>query len=265
MGKAVLTFDQMEIINKKSDTEHSDNDWLIITWSVQDKANVRTDTIPLRNTDNSVILDSGNIIAPVLTEVACNDGDLVSAFFTVVNLGSTDFPEQIDAAGKIAKEVARGMAEAYVQAAEFVVRNSDIPLSQVFADGIEEVRPAIVDAAGTAVDRVIVPAVKFIVDEINILLGHPNCNGLVFYDVAMFGPRAPAADLTTWRTYTASTMTGCGSPAKTSVHFTQQRVLSVPQQFSNDPPLKVSARAAHGQSPAKWLGVGQKIQVLQAL
>ena len=106
MGKAVLTFDQMEIINKKSDTEHSDNDWLIITWSVQDKANVRTDTIPLRNTDNSVILDSGNIIAPVLTEVACNDGDLVSAFFTVVNLGSTDFPEQIDAAGKIAKEVA---------------------------------------------------------------------------------------------------------------------------------------------------------------
>jgi hypothetical protein len=48
MGKCVLHFDQMEIIYKKSDLAHSDNDWLIVHWFVGPKL-AQSHTVPLTN------------------------------------------------------------------------------------------------------------------------------------------------------------------------------------------------------------------------
>ena len=41
MGKCVLNFDQMEILNKKSDTPHSDNDWMNFSFTRADVMLVR--------------------------------------------------------------------------------------------------------------------------------------------------------------------------------------------------------------------------------
>src|SRR5262249_15504557 len=133
MGKCTLTFDQIQIINKRSDTAHADNDWLIVTWFVGPN-NVRTDTVPLRDSKGSVILDTGDTLQPISMDAACGDNDLVSASFVAVNLGSTDFSEQVNAAGEIAKKVSKKIAEVYLKAAElFVQNNPEIPLSQVWA------------------------------------------------------------------------------------------------------------------------------------
>jgi hypothetical protein len=37
MGSCKITFDAIRIINKKSDTDHSDNDWMVALWFVNDK------------------------------------------------------------------------------------------------------------------------------------------------------------------------------------------------------------------------------------
>jgi len=46
MGKCIFSFDKIEILNQKSDTEHSDNDWLSMAWSINEK--VYSKTIPLK-------------------------------------------------------------------------------------------------------------------------------------------------------------------------------------------------------------------------
>ena len=253
MGKCVLNFDQMEILNKKSDTPHSDNDWMIIYWFVSGKL-VRTDRFPLHNTAGSVILDSGNAITPFASEVGCADNELVTATFQVINLGSSDFSKQAEAAEKFAEQAAKDMAEAYVKAAEFVVRNSGIPLSAVYADGIQAVAPAIVSTVGVAFEDVIIPLLNGIVDTVLGLLGKPNCNGDVLHDTAVFLPGQPD-DLTVSQVYTASRVNFCGSPARTSVHLTLQRVVDPPPSFSSSqPPPDVGMAPAKDESLDTWLG-----------
>src|SRR5215470_13446181 len=116
MGRCVLTLDQIQITNQKSDTPHADNDWLIVTWFVGPN-NVQTDKIALRNLDGSVVLWSGNALQPVTLGVHCADGDLVTASFLIVNLGSTDFSDQVAAAGEIGKKISEKIAEIYLKVA----------------------------------------------------------------------------------------------------------------------------------------------------
>jgi hypothetical protein len=253
MGKCVLNFDQMEIQNKKSDTSHSDNDWMIIYWFVNGKL-VRTDRFPLYNTAGSVILDSGNAITPFASEVGCADNELVTATFQVINLGSSPFSKQAEAAEKFAEQAAKDIAEAYVKAAEFVVRNSGIPLSAVYADGIHAVAPAIVSTVGFAFEDAIIPLLNHIVDTVLGLLGKPNCNGDVLHDTAVFLPDQPS-DLTISKPpYIASSVTFCGDPAKTSLQLTLQRIVDPPPSFSSQPPPDVGMVAAKNEPLETWLG-----------
>jgi hypothetical protein len=253
MGKCNLSFDQIEILTKKSDSDHSDNDWLFITWFVKDQL-IRNDKIPLVNQNGSRIIESGDHLLPVSSEVVCEDTDLVTASFVVMNLGSYDWNEQIEAAGKIASKIAEGIAAAYVKAAQFVVANSGLPLAQVFSAGIEAVSPVIVDSVGAFVEDVLVPGFETIVEGVLLILGRPNCNGPVFHDIAVFKPKEPEPALTLWQVYTADSKTGCGSPAKTSVHFTLDRDLDFVPQFPNAPPPQFDLVPSVNESPDNWLG-----------
>ncbi len=251
MGHCLLNFDQIEIITKKSDTHHSDNDWMIIYWFVSGES-VRTEHFPLYNTAGSLILDSGNAITPFSSEVECDDHKLVTATFQIINLGSSPYSKQAEAAEKIAIQVAKILADAYAKAAEFVVRHSGLPLADVFADGIHEVAPAFVSTAGVAFEEVIFPLLNEIVDTVFGLLGRPNCNGDVLHDTAVFLPNQPN-NLTISKVYTASSVTFCGSPAKTGVHLTLQRIVSVPP-FSSQPPPKVDVIPSGNEPPEAWFG-----------
>lgn len=253
MGTCTLTFDQMQILTKKSDSRHSDNDWLIVTWFVGPD-NVRTDKVALRNQAGSVVLDSGDTIQPVSLSVDCEDGDLVTATFEVVNLGSTDFSDQVQAAADIGKGLSEAVATVYVKAAEEVVRYG-VPAGRVFADGIEQVEPAIVSSVGAAWDDVIVPLVEGVIEVLQKLAGRPNCNGDVLHDIVVFMPFEPK-DPQTWThaPYVASTKSGCGSAASTSVVFTRDRVLDNPMHFGNTPPPATETTPVQDGSLADWIG-----------
>jgi len=53
MGRRTLTFDQIEIINKKSAGDLHDNDWLIVNWLVNGVATGDPETL------GPFVLDSG--------------------------------------------------------------------------------------------------------------------------------------------------------------------------------------------------------------
>jgi hypothetical protein len=114
------------------------------------------------------------------------------------------------------------------------------------------VAPAFVSTAGVAFDEVIFPLLNEIVDTLFGLLGRPNCNGDVLHDTAVFLPNQPN-NLTISKIYTASSVSFCGSPARTSVHLTLQRVVSVPP-FSSQPPPKLDVIPSKNESPEVWFG-----------
>ena len=97
MSTCTLTFEQIELLNKKSDTNHADNVWMTVIWSVNGQV-AQADTFPLRNAQGSVVLDSGNSIPRFSRQIACTNNDFVSATFSIVNLGSTNFGQQAEAA-----------------------------------------------------------------------------------------------------------------------------------------------------------------------
>ena len=88
MGKCIFSFDKIEILNQKSDTEHSDNDWLSMAWSINEK--VYGKTIPLRNIAGSQVLHSGDVLSPFQDYVVCANTDTVIVTYTVMNLSSYD-------------------------------------------------------------------------------------------------------------------------------------------------------------------------------
>lgn len=253
MGTCTLTFDQMQILAKKSDSRHSDNDWLIVTWFVGPD-NVRTDTVSLRNQAGSVVLDSGDTIQPVSLSVSCADGDLVTATFQVINLGSTDFSDQEQAVGDIGKKIAEVVAEIYVDAAEEVVRGG-VPAGEVFAAGIEKVKPVIVSSVDAAWGDIIMPLIEDVIGLLQQLAGVPDCNGDVLHDIIAFLPFEPKSPQT-WTTspYVASSKAGCGSAASTSVVVTLDRVLDHPMQFGNNPPPATETVPVQDGSLADWAG-----------
>lgn len=121
MGKCILSFDQIEIVEQKSDGRYSDNDWMIITWFVDDKV-IRTDKFPLLSLNGGVGLKSGDGITPFTSEVDCLDDDIVTAAYNVVNLGSTDLSDQADAAAQIANNVSQALTQAYFKSGRSLSR-----------------------------------------------------------------------------------------------------------------------------------------------
>ena len=256
MGICTLTFDQIQILNKKSDSRHSDNDWLIVTWFVGPNQ-ARTDKIQLRNQNGSVILDTGDTLQPVSLSVDCTDADLVTATFLIVNLGSSDYSDQVAAVGKIAEQVSEKLAAIYVNVAEIVAAGG-LPLGQVFSDGLAAVEPKIVQSVGAAWDDVIVPLVDDVVQFIQVLIGKPNCNGDVLHDIVMFKPDLSYGGFqsTTYTLppYVASSKSGCGSPARTSIVYTLTREGDPVPAFPDTPPPATETAPEQSLSPAPWIG-----------
>src|SRR5438105_3659162 len=177
MGSATLSFDSMVVLNKRSDTHHNDNDWMTIVWYANAN-HVLTQTIPLAKADGDTSLDSGSVIAPFASAVPCADGDVVTATFVVVNLGSSDAAEQRDKAEEIGKSVAKGVADAYVRVAEYFVE-AGVPFGEIFSRGIDELRPVIVQSVGAAYDDIVKPAIEKV---LHLFGAPPDCNGEVLHD-----------------------------------------------------------------------------------
>jgi hypothetical protein len=254
MGKCRLSFDQIELVNKKSDTRHSDNDWMVVSWFVGDKT-VRTDKFPLYNQNGSTVLDSGDAIVPFVSEVDCHDNEAAIAAVQVVNLGSFDPSDQVKAVGDLAESLAQFSAKVYLKEVELYLKYSGYvpgapslpgPLSDILASAVSDITPSIVQAIGTLFEDVIIPLLDDLIGELQVLLGKPNCNGDVLHDVFIFGPDDPIPAVSIDKVYEAAHSTGCGSAARTRVHVTQSRDLDPQMQFSNTPAPSVTVAPSQG-------------------
>jgi hypothetical protein len=253
LGTCTIHFNQIEIINKKSDTAHTDSDWMIVHWFTNSGLK-QSHTFPLTNTAGSTFLNSGQLLQPVSLQMSCPDSELVTVVFQIVNLGSFDAGEQAAAVTKIAQKGAEAFAAVYMEAVQFVVANSGLPLAGVFADGLDELTPAIVDSVGAAFEDVITPVISELADIIAGIFGRPNCNGDVLHDVVFFMPSQPWPPLSLSRVYTASAVSGCGGPAKTAVQLTIERWLDAVPLFPPGPAPKVETSPGIGVSADAWQG-----------
>jgi len=241
MGRCILHFDRIQIQNKKSDSDHSDNDWLSIAWFVDHRDGKPPDTyqqtVSLLNLAGSPVLNTGDVIQPVEQSAPCADGDIVTAYYAITNWGSSDWDKQARAASEVTQALARGVADIYLQVAEVVLQYlpfftsnpGAVAVGDVMARALDKLHVPLLDLLDTAFEKVITPALGAIADEISNLLGHPNCNGEVMHDVAVFVPTT--ADFT--RSSSSRTYEGpqgnsyCGEPPHTQIDLTNNRDLDV--------------------------------------
>lgn len=252
MGTCRLTFDQIRIRAKRSDSNHSDNDWLIATWFVGPNL-VRTDKIALVKPDGSPVLEAGSVIGPLTLGVDANTMDLVTVTYVVVNLGFISLDEQIEAAGKIAAEISEAMTAIYLKAAQIVL-SKVLGEEDIWKTANELLSPVLVDLVGSAWGKVIVPAVQEVVRYFQELLGHPDCNGEVLHDFVVFEPGEPAAPESWSREYSAASPEACGAAPRTDVFYLRERIVEEQPQFPTTPAPATWYEPVHAESRALWKG-----------
>ena len=262
MGSCTLTFEQMQLLNQKSDTDHRDNDWITIIWAINGEV-MPHQTFPLLNDRGDSVLKSGDLIPRFESSVACADNDLVSVTFSIVNLGSTDLKEQPDAANQIAKEIAQKVTEVYIEIAKVVLKSPIsgsmggpilTGLSMLANYALEALGGDIVKGVGLVFDKIIGPLLDDLVDLYSSIIGKPYCNGDILNDTAVFLPGQPDAPITIAKVYTASEASGCGAPAATDVHLTLSRQIEVVPGFASGPAPKVDANGATKKPLDSWIG-----------
>jgi hypothetical protein len=233
MRECVFTFNRIEIVNQKTDTAHSDNDWLSMVWSINDQ--VYSKTIQLVNVGGSAVLHSGDVLRPFQDYVVCQSTDTVMVVYAVINLSSYDRGKQAEAAAEITQGILKVVAPIYLQAAAVVLGVAASgglgapAIIQQIAGGssplLQELSNVAGDLIDTAFNNVVTPLLKDIVEFFARLIGgHPNCNGEVFHDYVIFLPNQPVEDLHISKTYTGpQTNHSCGSPPNTKVDITLHR------------------------------------------
>lgn len=232
MSTCIINFNRIELQKQKSDTEHSDNDWMNIVWAVNGIPD-RVDTFPLVNTAGSTVLKSGAVIPPFSRQLECPMGDLVMATYSIVNLGSTnDIRKQADAAAFIGRNIAQKVADIYLEVAQQVLNSGigtllGVPqaLSSATAELVELFQKEIIKGIGLVFDDILVPILNDIIDIIGVVVGKPNCNGDVLQDTVSFtysGTEGLNRHFT--KTYKADHVSGCGSFAQTKADIFLSRI-----------------------------------------
>jgi len=239
MGTATLSVDQTKILNHKSDAHHADNDWLNLVVAVNNNL-VLNQTSQLVNPkfagqSQLNIFGDGDIANPWGFSVPCADTDTVIASYSIINLSSYDWDQQVSAAGQFTQKIADVVVPIYLQAAAAVLGlvasgGLDAPaIIQQIAEGSDGLLNQLGSAIGGLVDsafqNVIIPGLADIADFVQKLLtGRPDCNGLVLRDYVIFLPNQPANLLHIEKTYEGvQTNSSCGEPPHTFLDINMRR------------------------------------------
>lgn len=235
MGKCILRFSELQILNQKSNSHYSDNDWLSIVWGVNEKV-VSTKTVPLYNRAGSQVLHSGDVIKPYEDYAICEDTDFVTVSYVIVNLGYiSDFAEQAEAASRITGKLLEVITPIYLKAGAAALGSVASLEAPVIAEIIAGAAATLIDKYAHQIGELInqgfeeyvTPAIVEMVEYLTDLFGgEPNCNGEVLHDYVVFKPRhSPIPTVESKEYYSGQSNSSCGDPAHTVVRFSSERDL----------------------------------------
>ncbi len=203
--------DSFDILEQKSDNDHSDSDWLSIAVSIGNAA-AKSDPRPLPPTIINIErnIKTGNTIAGPFKSDAffVQDTDVVIVMLTLTNLGSSLIEDQGREAVKVTNKII-DIAAPIIGAAIGLFYGRPKEGAQIglqVSEGIDK---------GIAV-------LSDVFDFLNIHFGPPNCNGIVMTQTITYlpGEFASASDVAETREQTGPQENDrCGSPPRTRVNF----------------------------------------------
>jgi hypothetical protein len=241
MGQCVFNALQTTIVNGRSATGYADNDWVTLVATVNGQT-VVNQAFPLHNPkfygqaqDN--IFTGGDVALPFGTSVQCADTDTVICFFTVFNLSSLSWGDQVSAAATTVQNIGDEIAKIYFEAAQIALNLAvDVTLPGVnvaVASATDELLDKLGGVIGSLIDGfisgTIIPGLADLANFFQNAFGEPDCNGLVLSDYVIYLPHQPRQGLFIPQDYKgASGGDRCGRGPETKMNIVVSRELDDP-------------------------------------
>lgn len=252
MGTCRFSLDEVTILNHRSDSDHSDNDWVTWFWWVDDVA-LPARTAPLRTDDGSAVLWDGAVIHGLADEVTCRDTDWVALLWVIVNMSSIDAPAQQAAVDQLSARVSAGVQPDYAALAAQA-------LGYVTAGPLGPALQGTVDAFTGAIDGALTKAVGDAITGVlagiaSIVEGQPDCNGEIARGAWNFASGQAFRMTETTQIEGPRGGDACGLPPHTKVSITATReVTDVTTDHPGDATAHISVAhdrrlAPHPSSP----------------
>lgn len=206
-----FSVDSLNILEQKSDNEHSDSDWLSIIISIGNaatKADPRTLPPTVINIERNI--KTGNTIAGIFKSdpFDIQETDVVFVSLLVTNLGSSRIEDQGRQAVQITNKVV-DIASPIIGAA----------IGLFFGNPLEGAQ--IGKQVGDGIDKG-VSVLSDVFDFLGVHFGPPNCNGVVLRETLTYlpGEMQQAVGVGASREITGTQENDrCGSPPRTQINF----------------------------------------------
>ena len=172
----VFNISSFEMKTHKSDSDHSDSDWLSIVVTILDPVTKNAQALPLKTIQIGGSIKTGDIMNGTFASdpIDAKDSDVVMITLVLTNLGSSRAEDQFKQAVKVGDKVVGVVAPIAGAVIGFIFGNPQegLKVGQEIAKGVDT-------AISTLSD---------IFDFLNIHVGPPNCNGIVFQDTIVYQP-----------------------------------------------------------------------------
>jgi hypothetical protein len=258
MSKAAFVFrvDGIVVDIKKGSGRH-DSDWLILTWTVNEKTFQKP---PFHIGDN---IDGGQVIdGPWASDpIEVGNSDIVTVTYVVVNLSALDTDEQAKKAIELGGKIAASVAPIFLKIVSGILAAAGsiagTPGAAVVIEGASAaISNELSSRIASVINDLMVPFVKDVVEFVVEVFEGPNCNGEVLRsdpnsDALIFPPgefKRAAYQPSTTREYAGPQENSKCSRPRTKV------------TFSIEPSEKLEAGPHSGNFIQSTLGIQSKFR-----
>lgn len=208
--------ESIEIHRQKSDSDHSDSDWLTVQVSIGDPVTQsRRDAIPPQTFHIEGAIKTGDVIrGPFKTDTfVADEKEIVFVTYALTNLGSSKVEDQGKEAAQVTKKVVDVAGPVIGTVLEIYFGNPGEGLQ------IGERVSALFDGA--------IAGLSDVFDFLGLHFGPPNCNGLVFSDILTYlpGQAGAAVDQLASRRHTGpQEQERCGGAPESTINYMLRRL-----------------------------------------